>query len=49
VTTDQMIKALVAAVESPPPDGTQRVIDVPGIRAARLGPFSSGASARSTM
>jgi uncharacterized protein YbjT (DUF2867 family) len=34
VTLEQMIAALVAAVESPPPRGTQRVVDVPGIRAA---------------
>jgi uncharacterized protein YbjT (DUF2867 family) len=34
VTIDQMIAALVAAVEAPPPRGTQRVVDVPGIRSA---------------
>jgi uncharacterized protein YbjT (DUF2867 family) len=34
VTIDQMIRALVAAVESPPPAGTQRVVEVPEIRAA---------------
>ena len=48
VNIDQMIRALVAAVESPPPDGRQRVIDVPAIRAARLDQFGSGSSARST-
>ncbi len=36
VTIDQMIRALVSAVESPPADGTQRVVEVPAIRAARL-------------
>jgi uncharacterized protein YbjT (DUF2867 family) len=36
VTLAQMIAALVAAVEAPPPSGTQRIVDVPAIRAARL-------------
>lgn len=36
VTIDQMLRALVSAVESPPAAGTQRIIDVPAIRAARL-------------
>jgi uncharacterized protein YbjT (DUF2867 family) len=34
VTIDQMIRALVAAIESPPRDCTQRIIEVPEIRAA---------------
>jgi uncharacterized protein YbjT (DUF2867 family) len=34
VTIDQMIRALVAAVEAPPPPGAQRVVEVPEIRAA---------------
>jgi uncharacterized protein YbjT (DUF2867 family) len=34
VTIDQMIRALVAAVEAPPPPGTQRIVEVPQIRAA---------------
>ena len=29
-----MIRALVRAVEEPPPAGTRRVIDVPGVRRA---------------
>ena len=33
VTIEQMVDALVRAVENPPPTGTQRVVDVPGIRA----------------
>ena len=36
VSLTQMVRALVHAVESPPPQRTQRVIDVPGIRAATL-------------
>jgi len=36
VTLQQMITALVAAVESPPPSGQQRVMDVPAIREASL-------------
>lgn len=32
VTLSQMVGALVGAVESPPPSGTQRVLDVPAIR-----------------
>jgi len=34
VTLEQMIGALVAAVENPPPDGTRRIVDVQKIRAA---------------
>lgn len=34
VTLEQMIAALVAAVEAPPPRGTQRIVEVPEIRAA---------------
>jgi len=36
VTLSQMVRALVAAVEQPPPTGTARILDVPAIRAARL-------------
>jgi hypothetical protein len=32
VTLDQMVNALVRAVEEPPPAGTVRIVDVPGIR-----------------
>ena len=34
VTLEQMVAALVQAVEHPPARGTVRVVDVPGIRAA---------------
>jgi uncharacterized protein YbjT (DUF2867 family) len=34
VSLDQMITALVRAVEEPPPTGTVRIVDVPGIRAS---------------
>jgi hypothetical protein len=34
VTLHQMVRALVAAVEAPPPAGTVRLVDVPGIRGA---------------
>lgn len=34
VTLAQMLAALVAAVEDPPPAGTQRIFDVPAIRRA---------------
>jgi uncharacterized protein YbjT (DUF2867 family) len=34
VTIDDMVAALVRAVESPPPPHTQRIVDVPAIRAA---------------
>jgi hypothetical protein len=34
VTLAQMTRALVRAIEDPPPPGTRRVLDVPGIRAA---------------
>ncbi|HUL48539.1 MAG TPA: NAD(P)H-binding protein [Gemmatimonadales bacterium] len=34
VTLSQMVRALVAAVEQPPPAGTARILDVPAIRAA---------------
>jgi uncharacterized protein YbjT (DUF2867 family) len=33
VTLEQMVNALVAAVEAPPPPGTQRIVEVPAIRA----------------
>jgi hypothetical protein len=36
VTIEQMIDAIVAALENPPPSGRQRILDVPGIRRARL-------------
>ena len=36
VTLAQMVTALVQAVEHPPATGTVRIVDVPGIRAARL-------------
>lgn len=36
VTIAQMVAALVLAVEAPPPQGTQRIVDVPQIRAADL-------------
>jgi uncharacterized protein YbjT (DUF2867 family) len=35
VTLDQMVRALLAAVESPPPRGERRIVDVPAIRAAQ--------------
>ena len=34
VTIDQMIAALVHAIENPPPAGTARIVDVPAIRAS---------------
>jgi uncharacterized protein YbjT (DUF2867 family) len=36
VTLEQMVGALVAAIETPPPPGTQRIVDVAAIRATRL-------------
>ncbi len=36
VTLAQMVSALVDAVEHPPAAGATRIVDVPGIRAARL-------------
>jgi uncharacterized protein YbjT (DUF2867 family) len=36
VTIDQMIAALVRAIEDPPPAGTARIVDVPAIRASRV-------------
>ena len=36
VTIDQMIAALVHAIENPPPSGTARIVDVPAIRASRV-------------
>jgi uncharacterized protein YbjT (DUF2867 family) len=36
VTLDQMVTALVHAVEHPPERGERRIVDVPAIRAARL-------------
>jgi uncharacterized protein YbjT (DUF2867 family) len=43
VTLDQMINALVFAVESPPPPGEIRILDVPAIKRA---PKTSGAAKR---
>jgi uncharacterized protein YbjT (DUF2867 family) len=37
VTLEQMVAALVHAVENPPPARTVRIVDVPAIRAAKLG------------
>lgn len=37
VTVTQMVRALVQAVESPPPPGTRRVVEVPEIRRAQRG------------
>jgi uncharacterized protein YbjT (DUF2867 family) len=42
VTLRQMVGALVAAVESPPPPGTLRLLDVPAIRAARPATLAAG-------
>lgn len=36
VSIAQMVRALVQAVESPPPPGTRRIVDVPAIRRAQL-------------
>jgi nucleoside-diphosphate-sugar epimerase len=36
VTIEQMVKAIVYALENPPPSGQQRIVDVAGIRRARL-------------
>jgi uncharacterized protein YbjT (DUF2867 family) len=36
VTLNQMVAALVHAIESPPPRGTQRIVDVPAIRNTAL-------------
>jgi uncharacterized protein YbjT (DUF2867 family) len=36
VTIEQMVRAIVSAVENPPQRGRQRIVDVPGIRRARL-------------
>jgi uncharacterized protein YbjT (DUF2867 family) len=36
VTIDQMIAALVHAIENPPPAGTARIVDVPAIRTSRV-------------
>jgi uncharacterized protein YbjT (DUF2867 family) len=36
VTVSQMVNALVRAVESPPPTGTMRIVDVPAIRRAGM-------------
>lgn len=36
ITIDQMITALVSAVENPPIPGQRRIVDVPAIRRARL-------------
>jgi uncharacterized protein YbjT (DUF2867 family) len=38
VTLEQMVTALAAAVDAPPPPGTQRIVDVPAIRAPRVIP-----------
>ena len=34
ITLEQMITALVAAIENPPPNGRIRIVDVPAIRRA---------------
>jgi nucleoside-diphosphate-sugar epimerase len=36
VTIEQMVMAIVYALENPPASGRQRILDVPGIRRARL-------------
>jgi nucleoside-diphosphate-sugar epimerase len=36
VTVEQMIKAIISALENPPPSGQQRIVNVAGIRRARL-------------
>jgi uncharacterized protein YbjT (DUF2867 family) len=36
VTIDQMIAALIHAIEDPPPAGVARIVDVPAIRASRV-------------
>jgi uncharacterized protein YbjT (DUF2867 family) len=36
VSIEQMVRALVAAVESPPAPGTRRIVEVPDIRRAQL-------------
>jgi nucleoside-diphosphate-sugar epimerase len=36
VTVEQMINAIVSALEDPPPSGQQRIVNVAGIRRARL-------------
>jgi nucleoside-diphosphate-sugar epimerase len=36
VTIEQMVTAIVSAVENPPARGRQRIVDVPAIRRARL-------------
>lgn len=36
VTIEEFVNALVSGTENPPPDGQQRIIDVPAIRKARL-------------
>ena len=37
VTLEQMVRALALAVETPPDTGVTRIVDVPAIRAARIG------------
>ncbi len=46
VTLEQMVAALVRAVEDPPAPGTVRVVDVPAIRARRLSQGSGSSIAR---
>jgi len=36
VTLEQMVAALLRAIEEPPPAGTIRIVDVPAIRATTL-------------
>jgi hypothetical protein len=36
VTIEQFVTAMVREAENPPPTGQRRIIDVPGIRQARL-------------
>jgi hypothetical protein len=48
VTIDEMIRALVMAVEDPPPPHTRRLIAVPDIRIACYPPARLEWSARAT-
>jgi len=43
VSITQMTTALAAAVESPPPAGTQQIVDVPAIQVAKLKPLRGSA------
>jgi uncharacterized protein YbjT (DUF2867 family) len=48
VTLQQMVDALVAAVEDPPPPQTLRLLDVPAIRAARPAPLATQSAGAAT-